>query len=66
MWWALAGMAWTAVALWVGIGVGRTVRLREDRDDFESPAGARLSDMDVFESILDEPSPDHGMYRGDR
>jgi hypothetical protein len=33
--WVLIGVSWTAVAFAIGLGVGRTVRLREDRDDLD-------------------------------
>ena len=66
VWWALAGAVWTVAAIWVGMGVGRTVRLREDRDDFEAPPADVESDMDVFLSMIRESPVKPYRYRGEQ
>ena len=64
-WWALVGAVWTVAAIWVGMGVGRTVRLREDRDDYD-PKVTDESDMDVSLSMIRESPVKPYRYRGEQ
>lgn len=62
------GVAWTAVAFLIGLGVGRTVRLREDRDDHEDlherEALAVARDADLVDTANRTPDPVHHVLFG--
>jgi hypothetical protein len=70
-WFALGGAVWTAVAVVVGIGVGRTARVRDEQvpsqsePPVEPETVADESDMDVFLSMIRDPSEPY-RYRGEQ
>lgn len=62
---AIGVAVWIAVAFGLGVVVGRTVRMQEDRDDYYETLDDAESDMDVFLSMIESPS-DPYRYRGEQ
>jgi hypothetical protein len=66
--WAAIGAVWTTVALLIGLAVGRTARLREDRDDHDdlhdAEALAVARDAELVDTANRSPDPVHHVLFG--